>query len=141
MKNILKLKTKIEVGLVMLFLVAISISQATVTINNSSITTTDSTLNIDFVNNYINVSNITTGVINVSGGVNATHFYGDGSNLAGIVTTESDPVYINDPAFNVTDRIAMLADGEIVFDGTPKEALKTNNKFMNMFIKSSSLQV
>jgi phospholipid/cholesterol/gamma-HCH transport system ATP-binding protein len=44
-------------------------------------------------------------------------------------------------AFKVTDRIAMLADGEIVFDGTPKEALKTKNKFMNMFIKSSSLQV
>ncbi len=44
-------------------------------------------------------------------------------------------------AFKVTDRVAMLADGEIVFDGTPKEALKTKNKFMNMFIKSSSLQV
>ncbi len=44
-------------------------------------------------------------------------------------------------AFRVADRIAMLADGEIVFDGTPKEALKTDNTFMNMFIKSSSLRV
>lgn len=44
-------------------------------------------------------------------------------------------------AFRVTDRIAMLANGEIVFDGTPKEALKTDNSHMNMFIKSSSLQV
>ncbi len=44
-------------------------------------------------------------------------------------------------AFRVSDRIAMLADGDIVFDGTPKEALKTDNKFMNMFIKSSSLKV
>jgi phospholipid/cholesterol/gamma-HCH transport system ATP-binding protein len=44
-------------------------------------------------------------------------------------------------AFKVADRIAMLADGEIVFDGTPKEALKTKNSFMNMFIKSSSLKV
>ena len=44
-------------------------------------------------------------------------------------------------AFKVADRIAMLADGEIVFDGTPKQALKTKNTYMNMFIKSSSLQV
>jgi phospholipid/cholesterol/gamma-HCH transport system ATP-binding protein len=44
-------------------------------------------------------------------------------------------------AFKVADRIAMLADGEIVFDGTPKQALKTKNNYMNMFIKSSSLQV
>lgn len=44
-------------------------------------------------------------------------------------------------AFKVSDRIAMLADGEIVFDGTPKQALKTKNTHMNMFIKSSSLQV
>ena len=44
-------------------------------------------------------------------------------------------------AFKVADRIAMLSDGEIVFDGTPKEALKTDNKHMSMFIKSSSLQV
>ncbi len=44
-------------------------------------------------------------------------------------------------AFKVTDRVAMLADGEIVFDGTPKEALKTKNTFMSTFIKSSSLLV
>ena len=44
-------------------------------------------------------------------------------------------------AFKVADRIAMLSDGEIVFDGTPKEALKTDNKHMSLFIKSSSLQV
>lgn len=43
-------------------------------------------------------------------------------------------------AFRVTDRVAMMADGEIVFDGTPKEALKTDNTYMNMFIKSSSLR-
>jgi phospholipid/cholesterol/gamma-HCH transport system ATP-binding protein len=44
-------------------------------------------------------------------------------------------------AFRVTDRIAMLANGEIVFDGTPTEARKTKNTFMNTFIKSSSLPV
>ncbi|MBN1695160.1 ATP-binding cassette domain-containing protein [candidate division WOR-3 bacterium] len=44
-------------------------------------------------------------------------------------------------AFRVTDRVAMLADGEIVFDGSPREALKTKNNYMNMFIKSSSLRV
>jgi phospholipid/cholesterol/gamma-HCH transport system ATP-binding protein len=42
-------------------------------------------------------------------------------------------------AFKVADRIAMLSEGEIVFDGTPKEAFKTNNASMKMFIKSSSL--
>jgi phospholipid/cholesterol/gamma-HCH transport system ATP-binding protein len=44
-------------------------------------------------------------------------------------------------AFRVTDRIAMLANGEIVFDGTPAVARKTKNTFMNSFIKSSSLPV
>ena len=43
-------------------------------------------------------------------------------------------------AFKVTDRVAMLSEGEIVFDGTPKEALKTDNTYMKMFIKSSSLR-
>jgi phospholipid/cholesterol/gamma-HCH transport system ATP-binding protein len=43
-------------------------------------------------------------------------------------------------AFRVADRVAMLAGGEIVFDGTPKEALKTDNTYMNMFIESSSLR-
>ncbi len=43
-------------------------------------------------------------------------------------------------AFKVTDRIAMLSKGEIVFDGTPREALKTDNTYMKLFIKSSSLQ-
>lgn len=42
-------------------------------------------------------------------------------------------------AFKVTDRIAMLSDGEIVFDGTPEAALKTENTYMKKFIKSSSL--
>ncbi len=42
-------------------------------------------------------------------------------------------------AFKVTDRIAMLSKGEIVFDGTPKEALKTKNNYMKQFIESSSL--
>jgi len=44
-------------------------------------------------------------------------------------------------AFRVTDRIAMLAEGEIVFDGTPAEAKKTKNTHMNAFIKSASLPV
>jgi phospholipid/cholesterol/gamma-HCH transport system ATP-binding protein len=44
-------------------------------------------------------------------------------------------------AFRVTDRIAMLAEGEIVFDGTPAEVKKTKNTYMNSFIKSSSLPV
>ena len=43
-------------------------------------------------------------------------------------------------AFRVADRVAMLSSGEIVFDGTPKEALKTDNTYMSMFIKSSSLR-
>jgi phospholipid/cholesterol/gamma-HCH transport system ATP-binding protein len=42
-------------------------------------------------------------------------------------------------AFKVTDRIAMLSKGEIVFDGTPNEALKTRNTYMRKFIESSSL--
>jgi phospholipid/cholesterol/gamma-HCH transport system ATP-binding protein len=42
-------------------------------------------------------------------------------------------------AFKVADRVAMLSEGEIVFDGTPKEALKTKNTYMSTFIKSSSL--
>ena len=42
-------------------------------------------------------------------------------------------------AFKVTDRIAMLSKGEIVFDGTPEEALKTKNNYMKKFIESSSL--
>lgn len=42
-------------------------------------------------------------------------------------------------AFKVTDRIAMLSKGEIVFDGTPEEALKTKNTYMKKFIESSSL--
>ena len=42
-------------------------------------------------------------------------------------------------AFKVTDRIAMLSDGEIVFDGTPEVALKTKNPYMKKFIESSSL--
>jgi len=42
-------------------------------------------------------------------------------------------------AFKVADRIAMLSEGEIVFDATPKEASKTNNASMKMFMKSSSL--
>jgi len=44
-------------------------------------------------------------------------------------------------AFRVTDRIAMLANGKIVFDGTPAEAKRTNNTYMNAFIKSSSLPI
>jgi len=44
-------------------------------------------------------------------------------------------------AFKVTDRIAMLSKGEIVFDGTPKEALKTKNAYMKKFIESSSLPI
>ncbi|MEO0292663.1 MAG: ATP-binding cassette domain-containing protein [candidate division WOR-3 bacterium] len=44
-------------------------------------------------------------------------------------------------AFKVADRIAMLSEGKIVFDGTPGEALKTKNISMKMFIKSSSLSL
>ncbi len=42
-------------------------------------------------------------------------------------------------AFKVADRIAMLSGGNIVFDGTPRDALKTDNTYMKIFIKSSSL--
>jgi hypothetical protein len=33
----------------------------------------------------------------------------------------------------------MLSKGEIVFDGTPQEALRTKNTYMKKFIESSSL--
>jgi phospholipid/cholesterol/gamma-HCH transport system ATP-binding protein len=44
-------------------------------------------------------------------------------------------------AFKVADRIAMLSEGEIVFDGTPKEAMKTDNPSMKNFINTSSLSI
>lgn len=43
-------------------------------------------------------------------------------------------------AFKVADRIAMLAEGRIVFDGSPEEALETDNSYMREFIKSSFSQ-
>ncbi|MCK4571461.1 ATP-binding cassette domain-containing protein [candidate division WOR-3 bacterium] len=42
-------------------------------------------------------------------------------------------------AFKVADRIAMLAEGKIVFEGSPEKAMKTDNVFMKRFIQSSSL--
>jgi len=42
-------------------------------------------------------------------------------------------------AFRVSDRIDMLAEGNIVYDGSPKDALKTDNPYMKKFIQSSSL--
>lgn len=42
-------------------------------------------------------------------------------------------------AFKVADRITMLAEGQIVFDGAPDEARKTSNEYMKVFIESSSL--
>ena len=44
-------------------------------------------------------------------------------------------------AFMVGDRIAMLDEGRIIFDGTPEETLKTKNKRVREFIKSSSVGV
>jgi phospholipid/cholesterol/gamma-HCH transport system ATP-binding protein len=42
-------------------------------------------------------------------------------------------------AFKVADRIAMLAEGKIVYEGSPEQAMKTDNIFMKRFIQSSSL--
>jgi phospholipid/cholesterol/gamma-HCH transport system ATP-binding protein len=42
-------------------------------------------------------------------------------------------------AFKVADRIAMLAEGKIVYEGSPEQAMKTDNSFMERFIQSSSL--
>ncbi len=42
-------------------------------------------------------------------------------------------------AFKVSDRIAMLAEGNIVFDGKPENAMRTDNPYMKRFIQSSSL--
>lgn len=42
-------------------------------------------------------------------------------------------------AFKVADRIAMLAEGKIVFEGSPEKAMKTDNVFIKRFIQSSSL--
>ncbi len=42
-------------------------------------------------------------------------------------------------AFKVSDRIAMLAEGNIVFDGKPEEARKTDNIYMRRFVQSSFL--
>ncbi len=42
-------------------------------------------------------------------------------------------------AFKVADRIAMLAEGKILFEGSPEKAMKTDNVFMKRFIQSSSL--
>jgi len=42
-------------------------------------------------------------------------------------------------AFKVADRISMLAEGRIVFDGSPREAQKTDNHWMKAFVQSSPL--
>lgn len=44
-------------------------------------------------------------------------------------------------AFMVGDRIAMLDEGKIIFEGTPGETLKTKNKRVREFIQSSSIGV
>ncbi|TET80123.1 MAG: ABC transporter ATP-binding protein [Candidatus Cloacimonadota bacterium] len=38
-------------------------------------------------------------------------------------------------AYKIADRIAMLYDGEIIFDGTPKEVQNTDNPYVQQFIK------
>ena len=38
-------------------------------------------------------------------------------------------------AYRIADRIAMLYDGEIIFDGTPKEVQNTDNPYVQQFIK------
>ena len=44
-------------------------------------------------------------------------------------------------AFMVGDRIAMLDEGKIIFEGTPEETLKSKNKRVREFIQSSSIGV
>ncbi len=38
-------------------------------------------------------------------------------------------------AYKIADRIAMLYDGKIIFDGTPKEVQNTDNPYVQQFIK------
>ncbi len=38
-------------------------------------------------------------------------------------------------AYKIADRIVMLYDGEIIFDGTPKEVQNTDNPYVQQFIK------
>lgn len=38
-------------------------------------------------------------------------------------------------AYKIADRIAMIYDGEIIFDGTPKEVQNTDNPYVQQFIK------
>ena len=38
-------------------------------------------------------------------------------------------------AYKIADRIAMLYDGEIIFDGTPTEVQNTDNPYVQQFIK------
>lgn len=38
-------------------------------------------------------------------------------------------------AYKIADRIAMLYDGEIIFDGIPKEVQNTDNPYVQQFIK------
>ena len=44
-------------------------------------------------------------------------------------------------AFIVGDRIAMLDEGKIIFEGTPEETLKSKNKKVREFIQSSAIGV
>ena len=50
--------------------------------------------------------------------------------ITGIVVTHD-----MESAFYVADRIAMLHDGKIVFDGTPTEVQTTDNKIVQNFVK------
>lgn len=50
--------------------------------------------------------------------------------ITGIVVTHD-----MESAFYVADRIAMLHDGKIIFDGTPTEVQTTDNKIVQNFVK------
>jgi len=41
-------------------------------------------------------------------------------------------------AYKMADRIIMLNKGEVIFSGTPKETLKTDNPFVRQFVEGSS---
>jgi hypothetical protein len=63
--KMIRLRTKMEIILIVSLLLAIGVS-ATVTINNNGLTTTDSDLTIDFGDNSIDANNITAGNATVS---------------------------------------------------------------------------
>jgi phospholipid/cholesterol/gamma-HCH transport system ATP-binding protein len=41
-------------------------------------------------------------------------------------------------AYKIADRIMMLYRGKVIFNGTPEETMRTENKYVRQFIEGSS---